>query len=151
MSAYLTLEADTTGRLENDTKEEELMSDISRVSHYNLGEDDIPRELIRSVDIRDGNSGGQDSLNRCWDSLRGVLDRFDDGGGSVDNGGSSFHCVEDGLGDVRGSLIGYSIGFGSTVEYMSETDREGHPSGNAPGAGLNTAGVDRGDRAGGAT
>jgi hypothetical protein len=144
MSAYLTLEPDTTGRLENDTKEEELMSDISRVSHYNLGEDDIPRELIRSVDIRDGNSGGQDSL-------RGVLDRFDDGGGSVDNGGSSFHCVEDGLGDVRGSLIGYSIGFGSTVAFRSETNREGHPSGNAPGAGLNTAGVDRGDRAGGAT
>jgi hypothetical protein len=58
MSAYLTLEADTTARLENDTKEEELMPGISRVSHYNLGEDDIPRELIRSVDIRNGNGGG---------------------------------------------------------------------------------------------
>jgi hypothetical protein len=79
------------------------------------------------------------------------LDRFDDDGGSVDNGGSSFDYVEDGLGDVRGSLIGYSIGFGSAVEYMSETDREGHPGGNAPGAGLSSADVDRGDRAGGAT
>jgi hypothetical protein len=34
------------------------MTDISRVSHNNLGEDDIPRELIRSVNIRDGNGGG---------------------------------------------------------------------------------------------
>jgi hypothetical protein len=64
MSAYLTLEADTAGRLENDTKEDELMSAISLVFHYNLGEDDIPRELIVSnLDIRHhrcGNGGGFD-------------------------------------------------------------------------------------------
>jgi hypothetical protein len=88
------------------------------------------------------------------------LDLFDDGGGSfnhgggsVDNDGSSFDFVEDCLGDVRGSnsFIIESLGFGSTVRYMSETDRERHPSGDAPGAGLSIADVDRGDRAGGAT
>jgi hypothetical protein len=64
MSAYLTLEADTAGRLENDTKEDELMSAISLVFHYNLGEDDIPRELIVfNLDIRHhrcSNGGGFD-------------------------------------------------------------------------------------------
>jgi hypothetical protein len=53
MSAYLTSEADTAGRLENDTKEDMLMSNISSAIHYNLREDDIPRELIvQNVDIR---------------------------------------------------------------------------------------------------
>jgi hypothetical protein len=152
MSAYLTLEADTAGRLKNDTKEDELMSDISRVSHNNLGEDDIPREpIIQSVDIRHhrrGNGGGfgvgRDNLNEVWDNLRNVL-------GSVDNDRSSFDHVEDGLGDVRGSLIDHSIGFGSTVAFRSETDRERQSSGNAPRAALSIADVDRGDRAGGAT
>jgi hypothetical protein len=46
MSAYLTLEPDTAGRLENDTKEDELISTISLVFYYNLEADDMPQELI---------------------------------------------------------------------------------------------------------